>query len=100
MYLYVKQFVNLFLVKTNFLRRFFRRVMKPMTVQEAQDKKALIAKIYCSISFALFCSVCYQVKKGRLNWLEAEGLIPEEETKISSGKCTIYNYQYKLMNVV
>lgn len=73
----------------HFVRRFFRRIMKPMTVAQAEDRKAFLAKAYFLFSFGAFCSVLYQVKKGRLNWLEAEGLVPEEETKLSPGKFTI-----------
>lgn len=60
--------------------------MNPMTVEEAEAKKTFLSKIYFLISLVTFSSVLYQVKKGRLNWMEAEGLIPEEETKISPGK--------------
>ncbi|VVC40436.1 Hypothetical protein CINCED_3A018053 [Cinara cedri] len=67
----------------HFVRRFFRRIMKPMTVEEAQAKKLFLSKAYFSISILAFCTVLYQVKQGRLNWLESEELIPDEEVKIS-----------------
>lgn len=63
--------------------------MKPITVEEAEAKKAFIAKLYFTFSLMAFGTVLYQVKQGRLNWLEAEGLIPEDDTKLSPGKCTI-----------
>lgn len=72
------------------MRRFFRRVMKPMTVEEAQAKKLLLSKIYFGCSVTIFISFLYQLKQGRLNWLEFEGLIPEEEAKISPGKLQYY----------
>lgn len=78
-----------FIVRFTFLRRFFRRIMKPMTVQEAEQKKLLLSKAYFGISLITFGCVLYQVKQGRLNWLEAEGLIPEDEAKLSPGKLTI-----------
>lgn len=76
----------LFLVRGHFVRRFFRRIMTPMSVENAQSKKNILAKAYFCISLATLCTVMYQVKQGRLNWLEAEGLIPEDETKLSPGK--------------
>lgn len=72
-------------VQFNYIRRFFRRVMKPMTVEEAEAKKVLLSKAYFLISLATFSTVLYQVKKGRLDWMNAEGLIPEEEAKLSPG---------------
>ncbi|CAI6349314.1 unnamed protein product [Macrosiphum euphorbiae] len=67
----------------HFVRRFFRRFMKPMSVEEAEAKKALLSKAYFGISLVTFGSVLYQVKQGRLNWVESEGLIPEDEAKLS-----------------
>lgn len=78
-----------FLDRLQFIRRFFRRIMKPMTIKEAEDKKAFLAKAYFLFSLGAFGTVLYQVRQGRLNWLEAEGLIPEEETKLSPGELTI-----------
>lgn len=60
-----------------------------MSVEEAQDKKALLSKAYFLISLVTFGSVLYQVKKGRLDWMESEGLIPEDEAKLSPGMLTI-----------
>jgi len=63
--------------------------MKPMTVEEAEAKKALLSKAYFFISLMTFGSVLYQVKQGRLDWMESEGLIPEDEAKLSPGMFTI-----------
>jgi len=63
--------------------------MKPMSVEEAEAKKALLSKAYFGISLVTFGSVLYQVKQGRLNWVESEGLIPEDEAKLSPGMLTI-----------
>lgn len=71
-----------------------------MTVQEAEDKKALLAKLYFLISFATFSTVMYNVKKGRLNWLETENLIPEEEKKISPGQYTKSTVPQLLMQTI
>lgn len=60
-----------------------------MTIEEAEAKKAFLAKAYFLSSFATLCAVLYQVKKGRLNWIESEGLIPENEAKLSPGESTI-----------
>jgi len=57
--------------------------MNPMTIEEAENKKLLLSKAYFIISLITFSTVLYQIKQGRLNWLENEGLIPEEETKLS-----------------
>ncbi|XP_025415285.1 uncharacterized protein LOC112686996 isoform X2 [Sipha flava] len=65
------------------VRRFFRRIMKPMSIEEAEAKKSFFAKAYFLFSFGAFSTILYQVKQGRFNWLEAEGLIPEDETKLS-----------------
>lgn len=59
--------------------------MKPMTVEEAQAKKELLSKAYFLISLATLSTVIYNVKQGRLDWIEAEGLIPDEEAKLSPG---------------
>lgn len=59
--------------------------MKPMSVEEAEAKKNFLAKAYFFFSLSAFCTIVYQVRQGRLNWLEAEGLVPEEETKLSPG---------------
>lgn len=67
----------------HFVRRFFRRFMKPLTVEEAEAKKALLAKGYFFISLVAFTSVLYQVKKGRLDWVASEGLAPDDESKLS-----------------
>lgn len=79
-------FNDLFTVRFHYVRRFFRRIMKPMTVEEAQAKKLFFSKAYFGISLTAFIFMLYQVKQGRLNWLESEGLIPEEEAKISPGE--------------
>lgn len=63
--------------------------MKPMTIEEAENKKLNISKAYFGISLLTFGCVLYQVKQGRLNWVESEGLIPENEAKLSPGKVTI-----------
>jgi len=63
--------------------------MKPMTIEEANAKKIFLSKLYFTISCMTFGIVLYQVKQGRLNWLESEGLIPEDEAKLSPGKSTI-----------
>jgi len=65
--------------------------MNPMSVEEAEAKKAFLSKLYFGISLATFCTVLYQVKQGRLLWLESEGLIPEDEVKLSPGKCIIFS---------
>lgn len=57
-----------------------------MSVAEAETKKAFLAKVYFTISGLAFLSVLYQVKKGRLDWVEAEGLVSEDESKLSPGK--------------
>jgi len=62
--------------------------MKPMTIEEAKAKKVFLSKLYFTVSLATFVTVLYQVKQGRLNWLESEGLIPEDEMKLSPGKST------------
>jgi len=67
----------------HFVRRFFRRFMKPMSVEEAEAKKAILAKAYFFISLMTFGSVLYQVKQGRLDWITSEGLAPSDETKLS-----------------
>jgi len=59
--------------------------MKPMTVEDAEAKKALLSKAYFFISLMTFGSVLYQVKQGRLDWMESEGLIPDDEAKLSPG---------------
>lgn len=73
----------IFTDKFHFVRRFFRRFMKPMTIEEAEAKKSLISKVYFTISLVTFGSVLYQVKQGRLDWVASEGLIPENEAKLS-----------------
>lgn len=78
-------FCLIFTDKFHFVRRFFRRFMKPMTVEEAEAKKALLSKAYFFISLMTFGSVLYQVKQGRLDWVESEGLIPDDEAKLSPG---------------
>lgn len=78
-----------FIVRLTFVRRFFRRIMKPMTIEEAEQKRLTLSKAYFGISLATFGCVLYQIKQGRLNWLESEGLIPEEETKLSPGKLAL-----------
>lgn len=60
-----------------------------MSVEEAEAKKALLSKAYFAISLVTFGSVLYQVKQGRLNWMESEGLIPEDEAKLSPGMLTV-----------
>lgn len=72
-----------------FLRRFFRRIMNPMTAEEAQKKKTFFAKAYFLSSLATLSFVLYQVKKGRMNWLEKEGLISENNANLSPGKLRI-----------
>ncbi|XP_050053871.1 uncharacterized protein LOC114124212 isoform X3 [Aphis gossypii] len=67
----------------HFVRRFFRRFMTPITVEEAEAKKAFLAKGYFFISLVAFTSVLYQVKKGRLDWVASEGLVPDDELKLS-----------------
>ncbi|XP_060840224.1 uncharacterized protein LOC132921294 isoform X1 [Rhopalosiphum padi] len=67
----------------HFVRRFFRRFMKPMSVEEAEAKKAMLAKAYFFISLVTFGSVLYQVKQGRLDWIASEGLAPNDEAKLS-----------------
>lgn len=59
--------------------------MKPITVEEAEAKKSLLSKAYFFISLMTFGSVLYQVKQGRLDWMESEGLIPDDEAKLSPG---------------
>ncbi|XP_050053870.1 uncharacterized protein LOC114124212 isoform X1 [Aphis gossypii] len=73
----------------HFVRRFFRRFMTPITVEEAEAKKAFLAKGYFFISLVAFTSVLYQVKKGRLDWVASEGLVPDDELKLSPGMFTI-----------
>jgi len=63
--------------------------MKPLTVEEAEAKKALLAKGYFFISLVAFTSVLYQVKKGRLDWVASEGLAPDDESRLSPGMFTI-----------
>lgn len=63
--------------------------MKPLTVEEAELKKLKLSKIYFGISVVTFGCVLYQIKQGRLNWIESEGLVPDDETKLSPGKLTI-----------
>lgn len=63
--------------------------MNPITVEEAENKKALLSKLYFLISLMTFSTVLYHVKQGRLNWMESEELIPENETKLSPGKFTM-----------
>lgn len=60
-----------------------------MSVEEAEMKKTFFAKAYFLSSLATFSFVIYQVKKGRVNWLEKEGLISENNAKLSPGKLTI-----------
>lgn len=60
--------------------------MKPMTIEEAETKKSFLAKTYFLLSFATFCTVMYNIKHGRLNWVESEGLVDEKEAKLSPGK--------------
>ncbi|XP_025199510.1 uncharacterized protein LOC112597613 isoform X2 [Melanaphis sacchari] len=67
----------------HFVRRFFRRIMNPMTVEEAEAKKAVLAKAYFFLSLTAFISVLYQVKQGRLDWVVSEGLVPDDESKLS-----------------
>ncbi|CAH1707878.1 unnamed protein product [Aphis gossypii] len=57
--------------------------MTPITVEEAEAKKAFLAKGYFFISLVAFTSVLYQVKKGRLDWVASEGLVPDDELKLS-----------------
>jgi len=59
--------------------------MKPMTVEEAEAKKAFLSKAYFCISLVAFGSVLYQVKQGRVEWMESEGIIPSDEAKLSPG---------------
>lgn len=60
-----------------------------MTVEEAQRKKTFFAKAYFLSSLATFSFVIYQIKKGRMNWLENEGLISENNANLSPGKLTL-----------
>lgn len=80
---------NLFIDRFHFLRRFFRRIMTPISIEEAEAKKAFLSKAYFLISLVTFSTVLYQVHKGRMDWVDSEGLIPEDEAKLSPGKCTI-----------
>ncbi|XP_050546575.1 uncharacterized protein LOC126908482 isoform X2 [Daktulosphaira vitifoliae] len=59
--------------------------MKPMTVEEAETRKAFLAKGYFLFSALALSTVIYHIRHGKLEWLEAEGLVPEEETKLSPG---------------
>lgn len=56
-----------------------------MTIEEAEAKKAFLAKGYFLFSALALSAVIYNVQRGKLEWLEAEGLVPEEETKLSPG---------------
>jgi len=69
--------------------------MNPMTIEEAEAKKAFLAKVYFFSSLATFSTVLYQVKKGRLNWIESEGLMPENEAKLSPGESIILLLSFK-----
>jgi len=64
--------------------------MRPMTVEEAENKKALLSKIYFFISLVTFGSVLYQVKQGRLDWVQSEGLVSDDEAKLSPGMFTMF----------
>lgn len=91
-FFYVQHF---FVVRMQFVRRFFRRIMNPMTIEEAEAKKAFLAKVYFFSSLVTFSTVLYQVKKGRLNWIESEGLMPENEAKLSPGESIILLLPFK-----
>lgn len=80
----------IFTVRSHLVRRFFRRFMRPMTVEEAENKKALLSKIYFFISLVTFGSVLYQVKQGRLDWVQSEGLVSDDEAKLSPGMFTMF----------
>ncbi|XP_050420922.1 uncharacterized protein LOC126833549 [Adelges cooleyi] len=72
-------------IRFSIVRRFFRRIMKPMTVQEAEAKRLFFAKGYFFFSALALGTVFYQIGQGKLEWLDAEGLVPEDEQKLSPG---------------
>lgn len=67
------------------LRKFFRRNMRPMRIEEAGRWKTRLSVLYAILAWNGFGVVCYAVFTGKGDWAKYHGLVSEDEAKLTPG---------------